>query len=188
MRSRAQSDRPYHKREDLEEESDPFEIISFADRASRDQVRRPGASRSRQASPRLGTVNEPRRPAPEPLKTNDTAAMLVGTGLWAVALIVLLIIGPGADHRWWIWTCLAGIGGGLFGLWYVHRLNRPREDPGDDSESLTGEPEHLTGEPEDLGANRKADERTGTSDGRNGSLTGGPEDRGRNREPGGRTG
>jgi uncharacterized membrane protein YbhN (UPF0104 family) len=60
------------------------------------------------------------------LKNNDMAVMLVGTGLWAVALIILLIVRPAADHRWWIWTCLAGIGGGVFGLWYVRRQNRSR--------------------------------------------------------------
>src|ERR1019366_5039133 len=33
---------------------------------------------------------------------------------------------PAAD-RWWIWTCAAGTGIGLFGLVYVPRLKRSRE-------------------------------------------------------------
>jgi hypothetical protein len=28
--------------------------------------------------------------------------------------------------RWWIWTCLAGLAMGLFGLWYLPRLKRSR--------------------------------------------------------------
>ncbi|WP_344939642.1 DUF2530 domain-containing protein [Sphaerisporangium flaviroseum] len=70
-------------------------------------------------------MNEPRPPDPSaPLETNDTATILAGTGLWVVALIVLLIMGPSPDHRWWIWTCVAGIGLGLFGCLYVRRRDR----------------------------------------------------------------
>ncbi|MBO3748925.1 DUF2530 domain-containing protein [Streptosporangiaceae bacterium NEAU-GS5] len=63
-----------------------------------------------------------RKPDPEPIKTNDALAIWVGIGLWAVALIVLLIVRPA--QTWWIWTCVAGIAGGLFGLWYVRRRDR----------------------------------------------------------------
>lgn len=60
------------------------------------------------------------------MKTNDTLTVLTGTGLWAVALVVLLVVQPGPEHRWWIWTCVSGICGGLFGLWYVRRrAHRP---------------------------------------------------------------
>jgi hypothetical protein len=43
--------------------------------------------------------------------------VLIGTGLWAVALVVLLILGDRVD-RMWTWTCvaaivLAGIGLGI---------------------------------------------------------------------------
>ncbi|AWS47215.1 DUF2530 domain-containing protein [Streptosporangium sp. 'caverna'] len=69
-------------------------------------------------------MNQPRRPDLQPLKTNDTIAILSGTVLWAIALIVLLIMQPDAEHRWWIWTCVAGICGGLFGLWFVRRRDR----------------------------------------------------------------
>jgi hypothetical protein len=64
-------------------------------------------------------VTQPRRPDPEPLKTNDMLTVLVGIGLWAVALVVLLIVRPA--ETWTIWTCAAGIGLGFLGLLYIHR-------------------------------------------------------------------
>ena len=50
------------------------------------------------------------------METNDTATFLVGTALWAIALVVLLIARPAAAEPWWPWTCVAGIVGGLFGV------------------------------------------------------------------------
>ena len=46
-----------------------------------------------------------------------------------MALVVLLIVRSSlpADQRWWIWTCVCGLGMGLFALWYVPRLKRARE-------------------------------------------------------------
>ncbi|MEV8630557.1 DUF2530 domain-containing protein [Streptosporangium sp. NPDC051023] len=69
-------------------------------------------------------MNQPRLPDLQPLRTNDSAAILVGTGLWAAALVVLLIVRPDPAHQWWIWTCVSGICGGLFGLWFVRRRDR----------------------------------------------------------------
>lgn len=72
-------------------------------------------------------MTQPRRPDPEPLKTDDAGAILVGTALWAVALVALLIARPA--HTWWIWTCVAGIVLGLFGLVFVRsRDSRLRRD------------------------------------------------------------
>lgn len=50
------------------------------------------------------------------------------TAGWAVALVVLLIARDAlpAGSRWWLWTCLAGLVMGLFGLWYVPMLKRGR--------------------------------------------------------------
>jgi H+/Cl- antiporter ClcA len=48
---------------------------------------------------------------------------------WAVALLVLLALRgrlPASEH-WWIWTCVAGVGLGAFGLCYVPVLKRSRE-------------------------------------------------------------
>jgi hypothetical protein len=54
-----------------------------------------------------------------------TAVITAG---WAVALVVLLIVRsylpPG--QRWWVWTALAGLGMGLFGLAYIPYLKRSR--------------------------------------------------------------
>ncbi|MEV0593044.1 DUF2530 domain-containing protein [Nonomuraea cavernae] len=60
-------------------------------------------------------------PDPEPIETNDSKAVIVGIGLWVVALAVLLVLRPAAQDSWWIWTCVAGVGLGLLGLLYVRR-------------------------------------------------------------------
>jgi hypothetical protein len=69
-----------------------------------------------------------RRPAPPPLEANDQMVAAVLSGAWAVALIVLLALGhrvPTSD-RWWVWTCAAGLGLGIFALWYLPRMKRGR--------------------------------------------------------------
>ncbi len=50
------------------------------------------------------------------------------TAVWAVALVIMLILRDQlpAGERWWIWTCVAGVCMGLFGLWYVPRFKRAR--------------------------------------------------------------
>ena len=42
--------------------------------------------------------------------------------------MVLLIVRGSlpAGERWWVWTCVAGLAFGIFGLWYVPRLKRGR--------------------------------------------------------------
>lgn len=63
-------------------------------------------------------------PDPEPLEIDARIPTGVGTAGWAVALVVLLILGdrvPPGD-RWWIWTCVTGICLGGFGFWYAPRL------------------------------------------------------------------
>lgn len=70
----------------------------------------------------------PIRPAPPPLEANDERVTAIITAGWAIALVAVLIMRdqiPAGD-RWWIWTCAAGLGMGLFGLWYVPRLKRTR--------------------------------------------------------------
>ncbi|GLZ16222.1 hypothetical protein Acsp04_64570 [Actinomadura sp. NBRC 104425] len=71
-------------------------------------------------------MTKPRRPDPPPLETNDVGVAVAGTAAWAVALVVLLIVGLPDEHRWWLWVCVAGIGTGLFGIWYIPRLHRAR--------------------------------------------------------------
>ena len=69
-----------------------------------------------------------RRPAPPPLEANDRQVTIVGTGAWAVALVVTLVLREQipASSRWWIWTCAVGVAMGLFALWYVPYFKRAR--------------------------------------------------------------
>ena len=73
-------------------------------------------------------MRRPTRPAPPPLEANDQLVTgVIGAG-WGIALIALLIARssiPAAD-RWWIWTCAAGFGLGVFGFCYVPVLKRSR--------------------------------------------------------------
>jgi type VI protein secretion system component VasK len=61
-------------------------------------------------------------------EANDQLVTAVVTAAWGIALVVLLVLRhqlpPGS--QWWIWTCVAGLCMGLFGLWYVPRLKRAR--------------------------------------------------------------
>lgn len=68
-------------------------------------------------------------PAPPPPREADDRLVTASiTAAWAVALVVLVILRgslpPG--ERWWVWTCVAGFGLGLWGLWYVPMLKRGR--------------------------------------------------------------
>jgi hypothetical protein len=73
-------------------------------------------------------VSRSLRPAPPPLEANDQLVIGAITAGWAAALGVMLVIygqlRP-AD-RWWVWICVAGVGLGLFGLWYMPRVKRAR--------------------------------------------------------------
>jgi NhaP-type Na+/H+ or K+/H+ antiporter len=74
-------------------------------------------------------VSSDRRSAPPPLEANDRLVTWAGIAGWAVALIVLLAVRehiPPSD-RWWIWTCVTGIGLGVFALLYIPYLKRSRE-------------------------------------------------------------
>ena len=70
----------------------------------------------------------PQREAPPALEGNDQLITVIITAAWALALIVLLSLGhdlPSSKH-WWIWTCVTGIGLGLFAVGYVPWLKRSR--------------------------------------------------------------
>ncbi|MEV0668246.1 DUF2530 domain-containing protein [Actinomadura luteofluorescens] len=71
-------------------------------------------------------MSPPRRPDPPPMQTNDVRVAAAGAVAWAVALVVLLIVGLPSQNRWWLWVCCVGIGIGLFGVWYVPRLQAGR--------------------------------------------------------------
>ena len=61
-----------------------------------------------------------RKQAPPPLQVDTTRVVLAGTALWAIALVVLLLLGDRVD-RVWTWTCVAAIGLAGLGL-FVMRL------------------------------------------------------------------
>jgi hypothetical protein len=66
----------------------------------------------------------PRHETPEPLEANDVAIVTGGTIVWFVLFLVQLpFYGwfAARGHSWWIWSCLAGAGLGVVGIWYVRR-------------------------------------------------------------------
>ena len=59
----------------------------------------------------------------EPIDVPTRTIVLVGTAIWAVALVVTLAV-PAlhtGERSWWPWTCVTGIALGAFALWYVSR-------------------------------------------------------------------
>jgi hypothetical protein len=80
-----------------------------------------------------------RKQAPPPLQVDTARVVLAGTALWAVALVVLLVLGDRID-RVWTWTCVAGIVLALVGLgimrWQGHlgRRDPQQPDTSDDGE------------------------------------------------------
>ncbi|MFJ2213049.1 DUF2530 domain-containing protein [Streptomyces sp. NPDC101062] len=68
------------------------------------------------------TSSTPQRAAPEPLEGPVVGTVTGGTIIWfALFLLQLPFYGWYSEHghTWWIWTCLAGAGLGLIGIWYV---------------------------------------------------------------------
>lgn len=66
----------------------------------------------------------PKHEAPEPLEGPVVATITGGTILWFVLFVVQLPFYGWFDDRdltWWVWTCLAGGGLGIIGIWYVRR-------------------------------------------------------------------
>jgi peptidoglycan/LPS O-acetylase OafA/YrhL len=76
-------------------------------------------------------MTRPRRDAPPPLEGNDQLITLVLTAAWLAALIVVVALADRIpDAGRWIWTCVTGIGLGLFALAYVPRIKRSRARAG----------------------------------------------------------
>ncbi len=67
---------------------------------------------------------------PPPREADDRFVTVSITAAWAVALVVVAALasrGVLPEHeRWWVWTCAAGFGLGLWGLWFVPALKRYR--------------------------------------------------------------
>ena len=68
------------------------------------------------------------KPPPEPLRTDDRAAVLAGTLVWAVLLLVALLVPEAREHGRgrWVGSCLAGLFLGGVALLYLHRRDRAR--------------------------------------------------------------
>lgn len=84
-------------------------------------ARRPG-----NGPPRLSHMAKwtPKHEAPEPLEGPVVGTITGGTILWFVLFLVQVpFYGWFADRdlAWWVWTCLAGGGLGLIGIWYVRK-------------------------------------------------------------------
>jgi Protein of unknown function (DUF2530) len=76
-------------------------------------------------------VPGPIRKAPPPLRVDTVRIVLVGTAAWAVALVVLLLLGDRVD-RFWTWTCVAAIGLAVVGIavmrWQGQLTRRPHSE------------------------------------------------------------
>jgi uncharacterized RDD family membrane protein YckC len=88
--------------------------------------RAPAAHRYR-ARDYAGFVSQPStpqpRPEPEPLRVDTARVLLVGMGLWLVALVLTLLV-PAlheGERDWWPWVCVSGLVGGALALAYVRR-------------------------------------------------------------------
>lgn len=76
----------------------------------------------------LKCMPKPYREVPPALEGNDRLIAAVGAGVWTVALIVVLVLRQhlSPSNHWWIWTCVVGVGLGLFGVVYIPLLKRSR--------------------------------------------------------------
>ena len=60
----------------------------------------------------------------QPLDVTGVRTIAVGAALWLVAFFALLPFYPTLqdnDRGWWLWTCSAGFGLGLLGVYYCRR-------------------------------------------------------------------
>lgn len=65
-----------------------------------------------------------RRPDPPGWDTDDVPVVAAGTGLWALALVVLAVLrltGEDGVQGWWMAMCGAGIALGLIGMRHCRR-------------------------------------------------------------------
>ncbi len=67
----------------------------------------------------------------EPLDVDGVRTVEIGSLMWLIAFVALLpFYGELEEHGrlWWLWTCLAGCGLGLFGLEYCRRRRKARAE------------------------------------------------------------
>jgi hypothetical protein len=73
---------------------------------------------------RLYLRSADRRPDPPPLRTNDPGAVWTGTAVWTALLVAALAMHSRLESTgrgWWVWTPIAGIALGFYGLYYLRR-------------------------------------------------------------------
>jgi hypothetical protein len=63
-------------------------------------------------------VPGPTKQAPPPLQVDTVRVVLAGSAVWAVALVVLLLLGDRVDPMW-TWTCVAALALAALGLWVM---------------------------------------------------------------------
>jgi hypothetical protein len=66
----------------------------------------------------------------EPLDVDGVRTVEIGTIAFAIAFLALLPFYGGLEdsgRTWWLWTCLAGAGLGLFGIEYCRRRRKARQ-------------------------------------------------------------
>ena len=67
----------------------------------------------------------------EPLDVDGVRTLEVGTALWFLGFLALVPFYERLQddgNLWWLWTCTAGFGLGLFGLEYCRRRRRARTE------------------------------------------------------------
>lgn len=73
---------------------------------------------------------KPSKEVPPPLEANDRMVAAIGAAVWAVALVVVFVLSVSgqlsSSLHWWIWTCLTGVGLGLFGVVAIPWIKRGR--------------------------------------------------------------
>ncbi|MEX2289798.1 MAG: hypothetical protein WD794_05660 [Mycobacteriales bacterium] len=72
------------------------------------------------------------RTGPVPLETDDVKLVAVGTTLWALGLLVLVVLrltGAAEVRTWWMGMCGYGIALGLYGIHYCRRRRDARTRP-----------------------------------------------------------
>jgi Protein of unknown function (DUF2530) len=65
----------------------------------------------------------------DPLDVDGVRTLEVGTAIWLVAFVALLPFYGKLDETgrtWWLWTCMAGFGLGLFGIEICRRRSKQR--------------------------------------------------------------
>jgi len=67
----------------------------------------------------------------DPLDVDGVRTLEVGTAIWLVAFVALLPFYGRLEESgrvWWLWSCMAGFGLGLFGIEICRRRRKRRSD------------------------------------------------------------